>query len=94
MASSLVKVNGAEVSVEDSGKTVVNINICQESSLSYLAKAVAAAWPKRSGEKAPAPEALKPSAPVPSPGRAQRSGEQKVLGVRPWGEGGREPGPV
>lgn len=76
MAANLVKVNGAQVSVEDSGRTVVNVNICQESSLAYLVKAVAAAgW-----KKAPAPKTPEPSATVPSPGRVPCTGEQKVLG--------------
>ncbi|XP_015276456.1 PREDICTED: membrane-spanning 4-domains subfamily A member 15-like [Gekko japonicus] len=78
MAASLVKVNGAEASVEGSGRTVVNVNICQESSLAYLVKAVAAAGRKWPRQKAPAPKTPKPSAPV--PGRAPCTGEQKVLG--------------
>ncbi|XP_015263324.1 PREDICTED: transmembrane protein 176B-like, partial [Gekko japonicus] len=80
MAASLVKVNGTEVSVEDSGRTVVNVNICQESSLAYLVKSVAAAGRKWPGQKAPAPKTPEPSATAPSPGRAPCTGEQKVLG--------------
>ncbi|XP_060103870.1 transmembrane protein 176A-like [Heteronotia binoei] len=80
MAASLVKVNGTEVSVEDSGKSVMNITICQESSLSYLVKAVTATGRKRLGQMAPAPRTPDPSAPTPLPSRAPCSGEQKVLG--------------
>ncbi|XP_060103935.1 transmembrane protein 176A-like [Heteronotia binoei] len=80
MATSLVKVNGTEVSVEGSGKTVVNVNICQESSLAYLVKAVAAAGRKWPWQKAPAPKTPESSASAPSPGRASCNGEQKVLG--------------
>ncbi|XP_060103865.1 transmembrane protein 176A [Heteronotia binoei] len=79
MAASLVKVNGTEVSVEDSGKTVINVNICQESSLSYLVKAMAAAG-RKMPRLGPAPKTLESSAPAPSPGRAPCNGEQKVLG--------------
>nr|XP_056713165.1 transmembrane protein 176A [Euleptes europaea] len=75
MATSVVKVNGTEVSMEDSGKTVVNINITQESWLSYLAKAVAAAGQKWPRQKGSAPE----TAGTP-PARARCTGEQKVLG--------------
>ncbi|KAL8164737.1 UNVERIFIED_CONTAM: hypothetical protein K2H54_003611 [Gekko kuhli] len=74
MAASPVKVDGAEVS----GRTVVNINICQESSLAYLVKAVAAAGQKWPWQKAPAPKTPEPSSPA--PGRAPCTGEQKVLG--------------
>ncbi|XP_060111932.1 transmembrane protein 176A-like [Heteronotia binoei] len=80
METSLVEVNGTEVSAKDSGKTVVNINICQESSLSYLVKAVTAAGRKQPGQKAPAPKTPDPSTPAPSSGRAPCTGEQKVLG--------------
>ncbi|KAL8164738.1 UNVERIFIED_CONTAM: hypothetical protein K2H54_003625 [Gekko kuhli] len=80
MAASPVKVDGAKVSVEDSGRTVVNVNICQESSLAYLVKAVAAAGQKQPQQKAPAPKTPEPSSlPRPS-GRAPCTGEQKVLG--------------
>uniref|UniRef100_A0ACB8FWF3 Uncharacterized protein n=1 Tax=Sphaerodactylus townsendi TaxID=933632 RepID=A0ACB8FWF3_9SAUR len=89
MATSLVKVNGTEVSVEDSGKTVVNINITQESWLSYLVGAVSEASQKwkagrkkwkevESGKKEPAPET--PKFPPGSPAKAKCTGEQKVLG--------------
>ncbi|KAL8164735.1 UNVERIFIED_CONTAM: hypothetical protein K2H54_003606 [Gekko kuhli] len=74
MAASPVKVDGAEVS----GRTVVNVNICQESSLAYLVKAVAAAGQKRLGQKAPAPKTPEPSSLA--PGRTPCTGEQKVLG--------------
>lgn len=77
MPASLVKVNGTEVSVEGPDKTVVNINISQESSLSYLVKAVAAAGRNVARLKAPASKTPEPSAPA----RVQCTGEQKVLGA-------------
>ncbi|XP_077160486.1 transmembrane protein 176A-like isoform X2 [Paroedura picta] len=76
MATSLVKVNESEVCVE-AAKTVVNISICQESSLAYLVKAMAAAGQKWSRQKAPAP---RPSTPGPSLSKTTCTGEQKVLG--------------
>ncbi|XP_054847199.1 transmembrane protein 176A [Eublepharis macularius] len=77
MPASLVKVNGTEVSVEGPDKTVVNINISQESSLSYLVKAMAAAGRNMARQKKPASETPEPSAPA----RVQCTGEQKVLGA-------------
>ncbi|XP_061441622.1 transmembrane protein 176A-like [Rhineura floridana] len=74
MATSTVKVNGPEVAAEDSGKTVVNINISQESSLSYLCKALAA----RRRPPQPAPKTSQ--AAVDPPAGPQWNAEQKMLG--------------
>ncbi|KAM7174577.1 transmembrane protein 176B-like isoform 2-T3 [Macrochelys suwanniensis] len=73
MPTSVVKVNDMEVSTEGSDKTVININISQESSLAFLVKSMlqgrAKLWAK---PWAPANQGL-------AEGRFR--GEQKVLGA-------------
>lgn len=70
MAGTVLRMNGTEV-LEGSGKTVINVNFHQESSLSYLCKGVAALGRRRA--------ASKPREPAEAP-PARRRGEQKVLG--------------
>lgn len=78
MAGTVLRMNGTEV-LEGSGKTVINVNFHQESSLSYLCKGVAALGRRRAASKAREPAEAPP---------ARRRGEQKVLGVRAEAEGG------
>uniref|UniRef100_A0A8C3XKF2 Transmembrane protein 176B n=1 Tax=Chelydra serpentina TaxID=8475 RepID=A0A8C3XKF2_CHESE len=73
MPTSVVKVNDMEVSTEGSDKTVININISQESSLAFLVKSMlqgrAKPWAK---PWAPANQGL---------AECRFRGEQKVLGA-------------
>ncbi|XP_066484483.1 transmembrane protein 176B [Tiliqua scincoides] len=73
MSAGLVTVNGTEATTKSLDGTVINISITQESSLSCLLKALAAARQQK-----PAP---KPASPAPGAGVPGRSGGQKVLGA-------------
>ncbi|XP_061442642.1 membrane-spanning 4-domains subfamily A member 6C-like [Rhineura floridana] len=80
MSTDLLTLNGKKVPTEASDKHVINININQESSLSYLFKAVGQHWGR---EGAATQKTLQPSASAPNtsdPFRLHCNGEQKVLG--------------
>ncbi|XP_025033251.1 transmembrane protein 176B-like isoform X2 [Python bivittatus] len=73
MSGTALRVNGTEVDLQGSDKTVVNINLRQESSLFYLCKGMAALSRRKAASKAQEPADAPPT-------RARRRGEQKVLG--------------